>query len=212
MLFQNIPDLRQVRTLGDRTGHVSIVVKQRKPGAQAVLRTPDILRIDPVAVQLLDDVRADAAMIHNTDKGRLQFHVRNVLRHIPADSAVHLNHPPGISPARKVLRGRISLDVDEDCSHNHNSEMFFHRLIPSASFRAVWLAFLMHSVPSVRSDCLSCVLTASSCALTASSCALFFLLLVPAPVHLGEATLGGLKETPVHAGSRFIHGTDRDVK
>ena len=54
-----------------------------------------------VVVQLVDDVLTHAGVVHQTHKGGAQLHIGDVLRHVPAHTAMHLFNaaafrPPGM--------------------------------------------------------------------------------------------------------------------
>lgn len=53
-------------------------------------QSADVLRIDFMAVQFTDNVLAHGVVIYQTYKGRLQFHIRDILRYISGHSAVIL--------------------------------------------------------------------------------------------------------------------------
>ena len=71
--------------------------------------------------QLINDVLPHARIVHQTHKGRTQFHVGDILRHIAAHTAVHLLHPPSVAPAGDVGREGIALDIDKHRAHHDNT-------------------------------------------------------------------------------------------
>ena len=129
-LFQSGQNSRQIRPLGDRADNIAIVVKDRQPRTQPVIRAADIFRVHPVPFQLLDHIRADTAFVHHAEKGRLQLYIRDVFHDVPAHTAVHLQDPAGIPAARIILGFRVSLDVNKHCPHHYDSDPIRHALSP----------------------------------------------------------------------------------
>ena len=121
VFIQNIRDLLQIRTLGYRTDHIPVIVKNRQPGTQAILRAPHVSGIHLMVVQLLYDIRTGTRMIHHTHKRRPKLHIRNVLHHVAAHPSMHLHDSADISTRRNVLRKRVSLDVHKTSSEYCNS-------------------------------------------------------------------------------------------
>ena len=121
VFIQNIPDGGKIRPFGNRSDNITHVVEDGQPGAQPVLAADNVVRVDLVPLQLVDDIRADARMIHHADKGRPQFHIGDILRHIAAYPAIDLHDPSDIAAGRNILRQGIPFDINKYCPENNNT-------------------------------------------------------------------------------------------
>ena len=74
-----------------------------------------------MGLQPRKNVGADAAFVHQGNKGRLQPQVSDILRDVAADTAMHIFHPPGIPAAGNIGARGITLDVHKDRSENDSA-------------------------------------------------------------------------------------------
>ena len=112
--IQNIHQRRHVRPLGNGRRHIPGIVEHRQPGAQPVGCLSDILRIHLMIAQLFQNILAVAAFVGQAQQGGPQLAVGNILRHIPAHTAVLPLHPPHIAPCGNKGRLRVALDIHKD--------------------------------------------------------------------------------------------------
>ena len=80
-------------------------------------------------LELAHHIRARAGVVHQTDEGRLQLDVGNVLHNVAAHAAVHLLHPAGVAPAGNVNVRGIALDVHKDRAQNDNTHFSSLRFV-----------------------------------------------------------------------------------
>ena len=114
VLLEDRLERGEVGPFRDGRDDVAVVVEHREPGAEPVGRADDVVGSHFVALQLLDDVRAHAALVEHADKRRLQLKVGDVFGDVAAHAAVHLDHPAGVPAGGDVLRERIAFDIDHD--------------------------------------------------------------------------------------------------
>ena len=124
MLVQNINDGQQVGTLGNRSRNITVIVKDCQPGTHAVPGCPDVIRIYLMILQLFDDIRAVAALIHQADEGRTQLAIGNILCHIAANTAMNTLNPACISASGNEVCFGIPLHIHEDGTNNYNTHIF----------------------------------------------------------------------------------------
>ena len=74
-------------------------------------------------LQAFQYVCACAGIIHDTQEIRLQIDIADILRNIPAHTAVHLNHISDVSSAGNILRKRKALDINEYRSDYRDAHM-----------------------------------------------------------------------------------------
>ena len=110
---QKLPQRHKIRTFGDGRSHIAVIVENRQPDTKSVLLLHDIIDADAVFIQPLEHIRACAGIIHNAQEVWLQIDIADILRNIPADTAVHLNHISDVAPGRNILRKRKALDINE---------------------------------------------------------------------------------------------------
>ena len=101
------------------------MIKYGQPGTHAIRQSADVLRIDFMAVQFTDNVLAHGVVIYQTYKGRLQFHIRDILRYISGHSAVILYDNSGITPGGDVRGCGISLQIHKYSTDHCNSHLLF---------------------------------------------------------------------------------------
>ena len=121
LLIEDIGDGAQVGPLGNRRGHIARVVEDGEPCAHAVGRCADIARVDLVALELFDNVRARARVVDKAHECRPQLDVRDVLDDVAAHAAVYLHDAARITPAGDVGREGIALDIDKHRAHHDNT-------------------------------------------------------------------------------------------
>ena len=121
LLVENADDRVQVGTLGDGRGHIARVVEDGEPGSHAVGRGADVARVDLVALELFDNVRARARVVDKAHECRPQLDVRDVLDDVAAHAAVHLHDAARVAPAGDVGREGIALDIDKHRAHHDNT-------------------------------------------------------------------------------------------
>jgi len=121
LLVENVGNGAQVGPLGDRRGHVACVVKDGEPGSHAVGCCADVARVDLVALELFDNVRARARVVDKAHERRPQLDVRDVLDDVAAHAAVHLHNAARVAPAGDVGREGIALDIDKHRAHHDNT-------------------------------------------------------------------------------------------
>ena len=73
--------------------------------------------------QLVDNVLAGAGVIHQADESGAQLHIGDVLRHVPAHTAMHLFNAAGVPSAGDVGGEGIALDVYENCADDYDSHI-----------------------------------------------------------------------------------------
>ena len=133
VLLQHPENRGQVRAAGDGSDDIPVVIKNRQPGSHAIRNPGDIIRIDLVAAEPVDHIPAGSAGIHHADKGRPEFHVGNIFRHIPADAAVGLHHTPHIPAAGNIAGKGIALDIHKNGTEDDHAHPF-HTNDPPNSF------------------------------------------------------------------------------
>ena len=121
LLVENVGNGAQVGPLGDRRGHVACVVKDGEPGSHAVGCCADVARVDLVALELFDNVRARARVVDKAHERRPQLDVRDVLDDVAAHAAMHLHDAARVAPAGDVGREGIALDIDKHRAHHDNT-------------------------------------------------------------------------------------------
>ena len=112
-----------VRALGDGGVDVAVVVKDGQPGTHAIGDLLDVSGVDLVVVQFIDDVLTHAGIVHQTHEGGAQLHIGDVLRHVPAHTAMHLFNAAGVPSAGDVGGEGIALDVHENCADDYDSHI-----------------------------------------------------------------------------------------
>ena len=112
-----------VRALGDGGVDVAVVVKDGQPGTHAIRDLLDVPGVDLVVVQFIDDVLTHAGVVHQTHEGGAQLHIGDVLRHVPAHTAMHLFNAAGVPSAGDVGGEGIALDVHENCADDYDSHI-----------------------------------------------------------------------------------------
>lgn len=113
LLVENVGDGMEIGALGDGRGHIARVVEDREPCAHAVGRGAHVARIDLVAPEFFDNVRARARLVDKAHERRAQLDVGDVLNDVAAHAAVHLHDAACVAPAGDVGRDGIALDIDK---------------------------------------------------------------------------------------------------
>ena len=101
------------------------MVKYRQPGTHAIRQSADVFRIDFMAVQLADNVLSHGVVIYQAYKGRLQLHIRDILRHISGHSAVVLHDNSGIPPGGMYGDVEYPLQIHKYSADHYNSHLCF---------------------------------------------------------------------------------------
>ena len=110
-----------VRPLGNGCVHIAVVVKDGQPGAHAVRHTQDVAGVHLMIFQLVDHILSHAGVVHQTDKGRTQLYIGDILHHIAAHTAMHLFNAPGVASAGNVGRQGIPLDIHKNSSDDYDA-------------------------------------------------------------------------------------------
>ena len=101
--------------------HIAVVVKDGQPGTHAVRHALDVLGVHLVVLQLVDHILSHAGVVHQTDKGRAQLYIGDILHHVAAHSAVYLLNAAGIAPARNIGGKGIAFDIHKNSTEHNDS-------------------------------------------------------------------------------------------
>ena len=74
-----------------------------------------------MVLQLVDHILSHAGVVHQTDKGRAQLYIGDILHHIAAHPAVYLLNAAGIAPARNIGGKGIAFDIHKNSTEHNDS-------------------------------------------------------------------------------------------
>ena len=74
-----------------------------------------------MVLQLVDHILSHAGVVHQTDKGRAQLYIGDILHHVAAHSAVYLLNAAGIAPARNIGGKGIAFDIHKNSTERNDS-------------------------------------------------------------------------------------------
>ena len=74
-----------------------------------------------MVLQLVDHILSHAGVVHQTDKGRAQLYIGDILHHIAAHAAVYLLNAPGVASAGNVCRQGIAFDIHKNSTEHNDS-------------------------------------------------------------------------------------------
>ena len=92
-------------------------------------------------LQFVNDITSKCRIIHNSQKCRAQFDIRDIFYNVTADTSMDIFDSSRISPIRDINIFRKPLDIHKYCTNYYNSIFIYCHIFQLPFYRfLIWIS------------------------------------------------------------------------